>query len=311
MALPMNLTIWTESVTRPWEMVFFKQMAQAKRPFEGYLTTKIAGKGVKSKLDLMAWAPLGGMVKDAADSGADYDLDALMELGNKTITVDEYKLAVLVTERLLEDDDIGIVNKIPGALSAAANYSANVLGASVLLNAFDTNYSPISEPGVALCSASHVYQKDGVTTWSNLGTGALSPTTLKATITALELQKDHAQKPLGLIASRLVIPRSLLYTAQEVLQTTNQAYTSDYIKNVLPGLKIVADPYLDAGDINNWTLMAGESDCDLFFLWRTLPKFGSAILPATAGGHKTEFWGRMRCAVGFGEPFGIYGNQVA
>lgn len=96
-----------------------------------------------------------------------------------------------------------------------------------------------------------------VTNQSNTGTTALSSAALQAALIAMAKVKDDRGKPMGVVATHLVVPPDLEFTAREILQSvlnpdaTAATYAGNTKVNVLQGrLQLIVSPYLT--DATDW-----------------------------------------------------------
>lgn len=140
------------------------------------------------------------------------------------------------------------------AVSKAVRQQALTYGASRDRKAFSayaqgfvtTSFTTID--GVALFSNSHVNQNGD--TVDNLETGALTDTTLNATVNSLRTQLSQTGVILGYEPKALLTPSLLHQTGMSIAKSVLRAGTGNndlnYFSEMYPGMKVVYSPFLDA-----------------------------------------------------------------
>ena len=140
------------------------------------------------------------------------------------------------------------------ALKARVTLDDNAF--ALFRNAFTTS---LTADGSALISTHTLLNGS---TFSNLVTGALSPTTLKTAIQQLRESKDQAGIILGCVPSVLLVPEAMFPHALEI---TNSALIADVANNNVNvfrstyGIEVWSSPYLGAaagGSDTAWFLLA-------------------------------------------------------
>lgn len=164
-----------------------------------------------------------------------------------TMTLSTYGRSFAVTRQMVINDDLGKIMEMPQLLTRAAMRTlAKKCAALIASNPTLTN------SGVAMFYAG---------TQLNLGSSALSESTLSAARLAISKQTDAQGEVIGFVPKYLVIPPDLEQTAERILfsQTIPAPGTGLGDYNVLQNkLQIVVDPYLT--DTNDWYVFADPAE---------------------------------------------------
>lgn len=179
----------------------------------------------------------------------------------------EWVKGIKIERKLVDDDLYSVINKRPQMLALVSKRTKEKHGASTFNNAFNTSVFAGGD-GVALCSASHTrVQEDGTTTpvMSNLGTSALSQTSLSAARLAMRDYVDDTLNLMNVMPDTLLVPPELEETAWVITQSDKKSGTGDNDANYYKGrYKIVVWDYLS--DTNNWFLIDSRY-AKMFLKW--------------------------------------------
>lgn len=187
----------------------------------------------------------GTVTYDGPDQG--YDV---------TATHKEFVGGIQIERKLYDDDQTGsVVRNMFEELGRSAGKTRQKHGARIFNQSFanDTYFYSHSE-NVALCSNSHTTTRSGVSTASgfdNVGTAALSATSLAAAITSFRQLRDLAGEPIDEAADELWIPVDLDLTAEELIKTKVGLDEASQTKNVLEG-KFQIHEWARITDTNDW-----------------------------------------------------------
>ena len=211
-----------------------------------------------------------------------------------------------VTHEAMVDELYGPMRRMAKALGRSFRNQVEVIGASVLNNAFNTAYVGF-DAGKALCSTTHALLRGG--TARNHPTTAIDfgVTALQDALIDFEKMLDESSMPISYRAKYLVIPPETWPQAREVLGSQFKPYTSDNEINTLSaeGLTIVVSHYLTDAAADCWFLLADKSDHDLQLFHRE--KFTTdASDDFDTGDGKMK--GYMRLGVGYGDWRGVWGS---
>lgn len=160
--------------------------------------------------------------------------------------------------------------------------------------------------GLAVFSASHVSLIGS--TWSNLSgsSAALSSTSLRAALLALENTTDDRGLQQVITPKMLMVPPALEYTARELL---NSSYVPENANNAINpiqsrSLELLVNPFLTS--TTAWYLLSDNNPIITFM--RQKPKFEQ---DGDFDSGDMRFKGTFRMSVEVNKPIGIYRNTGA
>ena len=214
-----------------------------------------------------------------------------------------------VTHEAQSDELYGQMKKMAAALGKAFRNQGEIIGASMLNNAFKTpatigvssNYGYDAK---ALCATDHPLLRGGSVRNRPSGDIDLSVTALQDAIVDFERVVDESSVPIVLIPRKIVVAPELWPLLQEILRSTQKPFTSDNEVNILSG---ALDPFMShyMTDTNAWFIETAMEDLDLWFFWRE--KFSTdASDDFDTGDGKMK--GYMRGDIGYGDFRGIWGS---
>lgn len=179
-------------------------------------------------------------------------------VGNKLTTfVKDFAQGVELSKDLFDDNMHGVWSKTVADLAMKARVTQDSNAFKVFRGAFTTT---LTADGAALISTHTLLNGS---TYSNLVSGALSPSTLNDAIVKLRQQVDQAGVVLGNVPSCLLVPSPLFKKAIEITDSALIADSGNNNINVYRsayGITVYTSPYLDA--------IAGGSDSAWFVLSR-------------------------------------------
>ena len=183
-------------------------------------------------------------------------------VGNKLITaVKDYTMSCELSKDLFDDNLHNVWSKTVADMARKARVTQDREAFGIFRGAFTTT---LTADGAAWISAIHTLLNGQ--TYSNLVTGALSPTTLNNAIIALRQQPDQAGIGLGNAPAYLVVPSPLFKHATEITESALIADVADNNLNVFRsayGITIYTNIYMDAaygGSDTAWFLL-GRNHC--------------------------------------------------
>ena len=211
----------------------------------------------------------------------------------------EFAQGFQVERKMVDDEQYGVINKMPKDLARAGRYKVEMDAASVLNKGFEgSGYD--KKP---LFAKDHPLLK-GNETCSNLIEGELNVENLKKAIIAMRNFKDEAGKKVVYKADTLIVPPALEFKAIELLNSINQADSELNNVNSLKGkLKIVVLDFLESDTA--WFVM-DSSRHELNFFWRVRPEFKQAEDFDTL---VAKYRGYMRYSYGYSDYRGIVGSK--
>lgn len=168
---------------------------------------------------------------------------------------------------LIDDEQYGQLRDIAAGLVDAAARVREDNAVAVVNNATSSAFDFISnqEEGVALASNSHTTKKQGVSTttgFDNLGTSALNPVSVAATrINMKKFKSPIGKRWMGSRRYGLLVPDSLLFKAQELVQTQKgvsdaDGFSAEHRKNVQEGMyEIIEWERMEDASSTNWAMV--------------------------------------------------------
>ena len=210
----------------------------------------------------------------------------------------EFAQGFMVERKMVDDEQYGVIEKMPKDLARAGRYKVEMDAVSLLENGFsNTGYD--KKP---LFAKDHPLLSGG--TCSNLIEGELNVENLQKAIIAMRSIKDEAGKKVVYKADTLIVPPVLEFKAIELLNSINQADSELNNVNSLKGkLKIVVLDFLESDTA--WFVM-DSSRHELNFFWRVRPEFKQAEDFDTL---VAKYRGYMRYSYGYSDYRGIVGSK--
>ena len=212
-----------------------------------------------------------------------------------------------ITEEAMEDNlyERGAM-RYARAIGRSMAITKEIKGAAILNNAF-TAGSYAGGDGVALCSASHPV---GSYTNSNTAAVDLSESALDAMYVGLAAWVDSGGKLFAARPNMLVIPPSLMSTAERLLKTQLRVDTANNDVNFLVTSNMLPGGYM----VNQWL-----TDPDAWFVKtdveHSLIHFKRSGMKKRMTEDEDTFSMKVnfseRYTFGFSDPLGIYGSSGA
>jgi len=236
--------------------------------------------------------------------GRSITYDTIAEGPSKEIVFKDYALGFQLTRKIAREaknDDV--LKRIPEALALSTAYTLEVLWWDLLNSGFVTTYHTGID-GMALFSASHP-RMDGGTAISNLGSGALSETTLEAAVLSFKKLVNDKGIPIAgaYVPTTLILPPELEKTAQRLLLSELRPGTANNDYNVIREDRLSYFCSYHLTSTTAWFLLAKNHD--LRHIWRVMNEFESADDFHTKNG---LFSSTFACADEFVEFRGTYGS---
>ena len=211
----------------------------------------------------------------------------------------EFAQGFMVERKMVDDEQYGVIEKMPKDLARAGRYKVEMDAISLLTKGF----SEAGYDGKPLFATDHPLLK-GDGTNSNLITGELNQANLEKAIIAMRNFTDEAGKKVVYKADTLIVPPALEFKAIELLNSINQADSELNNVNSLKGkLKIVVLDFLESDTA--WFVMDSARH-ELNFFWRVRPEFKQAEDFDTL---VAKYRGYMRYSYGYSDYRGIVGSK--
>jgi phage major head subunit gpT-like protein len=164
----------------------------------------------------------------------------------------EWVKGMKIERKLVEDDQYNIIASRPKLLATSAKRTREKHAASVFNNAFNTSIFTGGDT-YALRAAAHTWV--GTTAvQSNIGTTALSKTSIATARLAMRNYLDETDNLITAMGDTLIVPPELEQTAWELMSSEKEVDVNDNTANFWKGrYKVIVWDFLD--DTNNWFLV--------------------------------------------------------
>jgi hypothetical protein len=239
--------------------------------------------------------------------GESIQYDTAQEAFTARYTHETIGLGFSITEEAIEDNLYdSLSSRYTKALARAMAYTKQVKAASVLNNAFDSNYK--GGDGVALCSTSHPLVGGGTNSNTPAVAADLNETSLEAAVIQISKWTDERGLLIAAKQRKLIIPVQLQFVAQKLKGTSTKLGSADNDMATAPGI-------LSGGTvINHWL-----TDVNAWFLTTDIPNglkmFERAALTTKMDGDfdtgNVRYKARERYSFGWSDPLGIFGSPGA
>jgi len=218
---------------------------------------------------------------------------------DKTYVHKKYTKGFKVTKELYEDDQYGIIAKMPKALATATSRTVETICGNIFDNSFDSGTGGDS---TYLSSATHP-RTDGGTAISNTHTYGLTEAYLESALIAMRGTLDDKGQHILVRPDTLLIPKELEKEATVLLQSVGRTATNYNEINPYQGrLNLVVWDYLDLTQA--WYVLDSGLH-QLNFFWRIQPEFTQdESFDTDAALYKT----RCRFSVGWSDWRGVWGS---
>ena len=186
----------------------------------------------------------GGYFQQTTDDVAPSNEASVSAAALRQTLIVQFKKNLPISRTFMADQQMSAVSKAvkQQAMTWAASRDRNAF--SVYSNGFTTQ---TTIDGVALFSNSHVNQNGD--TVDNLETGALSDSTLNASVNSLRTQLSQTGVIAGYEPKWLLTPSILhqtgMATAKSVLRSGTGNNDLNYFSEMYPGMRVVYSPFLD------------------------------------------------------------------
>ena len=176
----------------------------------------------------------------------------------------EWVKGLKIERKLVDDDQYSVINSRPLGLAIGAKRTREKHAASVFNSAFNTSVFAGGD-SYALCASGHTWVGTD-TTQSNVGTSALSASSLAAARLAMRAFKDETDNQITARGDVLLVPPELEQTAYEITASDKKPDSAENNANFIKslGYKVVVWDYLT--DTDNWFLIDSKY-AKLFLKW--------------------------------------------
>lgn len=218
---------------------------------------------------------------------------------DKTYVHKKYTKGFKITREMYEDDQYGIMAKMPKALASTTVRTVENITGNILDNAFT---SGTGGDGSYLCAADHT-PTDGGTDQDNSHTYGLNETYLESCLVKMRGTLDDKGQKILVRPDTLLVAPALEKEAGILMGSTGRTGTNYNEINPYAGrLNILTWDYLD--DTQAWFVLDSKIH-QLNFFWRVQPEFTQdESFDTDAALYKT----RCRFSVGFSDWRGVWGS---
>ncbi len=203
-------------------------------------------------------------------------VDAPIQGFDWRMTPKTYRQSVRVTRKLREDDRQGIIDKRQKMVSEAMVYTTEYYAARPFNTGFTSTAQWVCSDGMYLFDSGRYTPDTQQSTWSNLGTGALTGVTLATERVAFRKKTQERGLISPLKMEILAVPPDLEQKAKELITSTDKPEgalnDSNWHKNAV---KLKVWDYLTS--TTAWFSCAQKTSSlyDLCWLWRVKPSHSS------------------------------------
>jgi hypothetical protein len=253
-------------VLEPWVTdIFFNEYALLPTIYDQLLNIVPSTRAME---DTFQVAGVGTFVLKPEGTPINYD-DPVQSL-RKRVVHSTYSLGFRVTMEMQDDDQHGIIAKMPGDLGTSARDHKERLGHEIFNDAFaGATYTGIPDGAnarLALCAATHTLLKTGATASNLLAPAvALTVSGLEAAVTNFRLTVDENGRQIVLQPRTVFTHPNEEFNAAQILDSSQEPFTGDNQINSVQGSRLglthLQSPYLT--DTDNWFLMADKSQHSL------------------------------------------------
>jgi len=237
--------------------------------------------------------------------GAGISYDQAQETFTSRYTHETVALAFSITEEAIEDNLYDrLASRYTKALARSMANTKQVKAASVLNNAFNTNY--LGGDGTELCATDHGTINGTVS--NELATAAdLNETSLEQALIDIAAFTDERGLKIAAQGVKLIIPSALQFTADRLMNSANRVGTADNDINAVRNMGMIPQGYV----VNHYL-----TDDDAFFIKTDVPNGlkhfeRAAIKTAMEGDFDTgnmRYKARERYSFGWSDFRGIFGS---
>lgn len=219
-----------------------------------------------------------------------------------------YAKGFIVTQEALEDELYGVFNKKARALAFSMQQTKEIVGADILNDAFDSAATMPGGDGVSLLNTAHINGPSGGT-FSNVQAtpAALSEASIEDLTIQIRNATDTRDLKIALQPIRLIVPTSLVYQSQRILNSVLQNQTANNATNALRDLNAIPDGYVVnhyLDDTDAWFIKTNAFE-GMKYWTRRETSFGEDNAFTTGNMRlKTD----ARYSFGWSDPRGMYGS---
>jgi hypothetical protein len=241
--------------------------------------------------------------------GAAIEYDTAQEAWTARYTHETVAMGFAITEEAIEDNLYDSLSaRYTKALARAMAYTKQVKAASVLNNAFDSNFT--YGDGKELCATDHPLVNGGDNSNTPAVAADLNETSLEAAVIQIGQWTDERGLLIAAQPKKLIIPSNLQFVATRLLETEGRVGTADNDVNALSNNGSIPGGYA----INHYL-----TDTDAWFLTTDIPNglkhFVRAKMATSMDADfdtgNSRYKARERYSFGVSDPLAIFGSPGA
>lgn len=166
------------------------------------------------------------------DEGKPIGYDEMVQGPRKRVTFTTFALGFRITEEMKDDEQHGVLKKLPADLADSARDHKEQIAWRVFNLGFGTDFLTVD--GVGALNTSHTLLKTGALQSNVLApAAALDNESLESMLTLIELALDNQGRPVNIMANKLVVPPQLRWQAHKILKSEYEPFTADNTVNVM------------------------------------------------------------------------------
>jgi hypothetical protein len=249
--------LWTRKI----DETFFEAWDEEPEEWPKYLrneTSNQHNETYQSYAGISNWKPKAEMQNAQQDT---FNLADLIVTEHTPFGVE-----VVLSREMIADSKYDEVMEMTRDAGHAGRNTVEENSATVLDNAFTVD----QYDGEPMCSASHPYRKTGVSgVQTNLASGALSDTNIKAGINLFNSLNDEAVKRIRMRPNKLITHANNQWDVATIFESSLRSGTANNDKNVLPSMEFVYSTFMASQTA--WFLQSKQHK--MIHFYREKPEF--------------------------------------
>lgn len=155
-----------------------------------------------------------------------------------------YAKGFIMSKEALADELYGQFTQRASMLAFSMTQTKEIIGANVINNGFDSNFTMVDGDGLELFSTVHVNGPSGGTFSNELAVAAnLSEASLEDMLINIGNSQDPRGLQIKLIGTRLIVPVALQFEATRILKSVLQNDTSDNAISAIRDMNAIRDGF--------------------------------------------------------------------
>lgn len=283
--------------------IFFLKYKERETQYTQFLNMQTSKRKFEENLEMAA---LGTM--PAKPEGTPTVFQDPIQGSKVRYTHISYGLGFRVTREMHDDDLYGPMRRMPASLGRSARNVREVVGASVLNNAFTVTSG---FKGETLCNTAHSLLRGGTQANRPATDADISMATLEAAITSFTNLVDEEGFPMIIIPRLLIVNPTFQFTAEMLVGSNLQPNLSSGVAGAATsainpinrrGISVMVSNYLT--DADAWFLLGDEHSLNMFVRTDTEFQSGDDFDSGDA-----KFKSFQRFSVGNDDYRGVYGSS--